>query len=136
MRWFGGSSQAWICIWAVYEFANGGFHKHSCALKSLPIQNTCFITNFLPTSLTTCLKPKVRNTFKVKWMKLWRNFFPTNACFLMRSIKWRWKQINKKKTVFVIKIYFEGMSVCRKCKHYPQGSFVSWRVTGYLLILK
>ena len=38
-------------------------------------------------------------------------FFPTNACFLMWSIKWRCKQINKKKAFFVTKIYFEGMRV-------------------------
>ena len=30
-------------------------HKHSCALKPLPILNTGLITNFLPTSLSTCL---------------------------------------------------------------------------------
>ena len=32
------------------------------------------------------------------------------------------------------------MSVCRKCKHYPQGficfTFVLWRVTGYLPLFK
>ena len=38
----------------------------------------------------------------------WRIFFPTNVCFLMWSIKWRCKQINKKKTFFVTKISFEG----------------------------
>ena len=52
-----------------------GAHKHSCALKSLSIQNTCSITNFLPTSLTTCLKSKIKSMFKVKWMKQWRKFF-------------------------------------------------------------
>ena len=36
----------------------GGAHKHSCALKSLPIQNTSSITNFLPTFLTTCYEVK------------------------------------------------------------------------------
>ena len=35
-------------------------------------------------------------------------FFPTNVFFLMWSIKWRCKQINKKKTFFVTKISFEG----------------------------
>ena len=37
---------------------HGGAHKHSCALKSLSIQNTCSITNFLPASLTTCYEVK------------------------------------------------------------------------------
>ena len=37
---------------------HGGAHKHSCALKSLFIQNTSSITNFLPTSLTTCYEVK------------------------------------------------------------------------------
>ena len=45
---------------------HGGAHKYSRALKSLPIQNTCSITNFLPTSLTTCFKSKIKNMFKVK----------------------------------------------------------------------
>ena len=31
---------------------HGRAHKHICAFKSLSIQNTCSITNFLPTSLT------------------------------------------------------------------------------------
>ena len=61
------------------------------------MQNTCSITNFLLTSLTTCSKSKIKNTFKVNWMKLWRIFFLTNVCFLMWSIKSRCKIINKKK---------------------------------------
>ena len=52
--------------------------------------------------------PKIKNTFKLKWMRLLRNFFITNICFLIWSIKWRCKQINKKKTFFVTKISFEG----------------------------
>ena len=76
----------------VYEdcvklIGHGGVHKHSCALKSRPIRNTCSMTNFLPTSPNTCLKLKIKNSFKVKWMKLWRIFFPTNVCFLMWSIE-------------------------------------------------
>ena len=39
-------------------------------------KNTYSITNFLPASLTTCLKSKTKNRFNVKWMKLWRIFFP------------------------------------------------------------
>ena len=34
------------------------YHKHSCALKSLFVQNTSSITNFLFTSLTTCYEVK------------------------------------------------------------------------------
>ena len=37
---------------------HGGAHKRSCALKSLFIQNTSSITNFLPTSPTTCYEVK------------------------------------------------------------------------------
>ena len=69
-------------------------------------------------------------------------FFLTNVCSLIWSIKWRCKQINKKKKFFVTKISFEGMSVCRKCKHYPQGSFallLSYRdlqiITDFKVIL-
>ena len=46
---------------------------------------------------STCSKSKIKNTFKVNWMKLWRIFFLTNVCFLMWSIKSRCKIINKKK---------------------------------------
>ena len=111
---------------------HGGAHKHSCALKYLSIQNTCSITNVLPTSLTTCLKSKIKNTFKVNRIKQEKL---TNVCSLMRSIKWRCKQINKKKIFFATKICFEGMSVCRKCKHYPQGSFVLLSFYGELLVI-
>ena len=107
---------------------HGGDHKHSFALKSLPIRNTCSFTNFLPTFLTTCLKLKIKKTFKVKCMKLWRNFYPTNVCFLMWSIKWRCKQFNKEKTFFVTKKFFEEISVYRKCKHYPQGLFTNFKI--------
>ena len=59
---------------------HGGAHKHNCTLKSLSIQNTCSITTFLPKSLTTCLKSKIKNTFKVKWIKL-QKFF-SQECLL------------------------------------------------------
>ena len=48
-------------------------------------------------------------------------FFP-HGCLLPDMINWC-EQINKKETFFVAKISFEGMSVCRKFKHYPQVSF-------------
>ena len=114
---------------------HGGAHKHSCALKSLPIQNTCSITNFLPTFLSTFLKSKIKSRFKIKWMKLWRNFFPTNLCFLMWSIKCRSKENSKKKIFFVTKISFEGVSVCRICKHYTQESFVLLLFYRELLVI-
>ena len=37
---------------------HGGAHKHSCALKSLCIQNTSSITNYLSIFLTTCYEVK------------------------------------------------------------------------------
>ena len=73
------------CQNCVKLIGHGGAHKHSCALKSLSIQNTCSITNFLPTSLTTCLKSKIKNTLNVRWMKLWRNFF-LHKCLLPDEI--------------------------------------------------
>ena len=94
---------------------HGRAHKHSCALL---IRNICSITNFLPTSLTTCLKSKIKNTFRVNLTKLWKNVFPHKCLLPDWSIKLRCKEINQKKTFFVTKISFEGISVCRKCKHY------------------
>ena len=55
---------------------SGRTHKHICALKSLSIEKTCSITNFLATSLTTCYEVKNKNTFKVKWMKMKKIFSP------------------------------------------------------------
>ena len=37
---------------SVKLIGHGGVHKHSCAVKSLSIQDMCFITTFLLTSLT------------------------------------------------------------------------------------
>ena len=42
-----------VCQNCVKLIGHGGARKRSCALKSLFIQNTCSMTNFLPTSLTT-----------------------------------------------------------------------------------
>ena len=61
-------------------------------------------------------------------------FFSKNVCFLIWSIKWRCKQTNKKKTFFVTKIFFEGC-LCRKCKPYPESSFVLLSFYGELLVI-
>ena len=62
--------------------------------------------------------------FSGKWMKLWRNFFPTNICFLMWSSKWRCNQVNQRKTFFCGKIFFMGMSV------YHRGHLFYFRFKG------
>ena len=96
MRWFGGSSQSeFVYQDCVKLIGHGGARKHSCALKCLFIQNTCSITNFLPTSLTTCLKSKIKNTFKLKWIKLKKFFF--SQLFAPWWDQLNSKQINKKK---------------------------------------
>ena len=87
---------------------HGGAHIHSCDLKSLPIQNTCSIRNFLPTSLTTCYEVKNLKYVQSQVNETGEIFSPTNVCFLVWFIKWSCKQINKRKTFFVTKISFEG----------------------------
>ena len=56
---------------------HGRAHKHSCAFKSLFIQNTSSITNFLPTSLTTFISQKLRLCSKLSEL----NLFP-HKCLL------------------------------------------------------
>ena len=57
----------------------------------LPSQIFSYFSNYMLWSQ----KLKIRSKLS-EWN--WRIFFPTNVCFLMWSIKWRCKQINKKKT--------------------------------------
>ena len=42
----------------------GEAHKHSCVLNPLSILNTGSITTFLSTSLSTCLKGKIKRALK------------------------------------------------------------------------
>ena len=114
---------------------NGGAYKLSCALKPLSILNTGSITSFLPTSLSTCLKWKIKKKKRWdKWMKQYGNFFPTIVSFLMWSIKWRCKEINKKKTFFCEKVSFLQMPVSTTGVIY--FTFVLWKLASYFLILK
>ena len=108
---------------------NGGAYKLSCALKPLSILNMGSITSFLPTSLSTCLKWKIKKKRWEKWMKKYGNFFPTIVSFLMWSMKWRCKEINKKKTFFVKKFPF-----C-KCLCLPQESFILLSFYESLLVI-
>ena len=110
---------------------------HSCTKKPLPILNTGPITTFLPTSLSIFLKWKInkKNVQRSEW-NCEEKIFPTHVCLLLQSVKWRCKQINKKKTFFVTKfpLCFVGMSVCTRgviC-----FTFALWRLTSYFLILK
>ena len=79
--------------------------------------------------------PKIKNTFKLKWMRLLRNFFITNICFLIWSIKWRCKQINKKKTFFVTKISFERCLCVGNVSITHRGSFVLLSFYGESLVI-
>ena len=119
-----------------------GAHKHSYALKPLSILNMGPITSFLPTSLSTFLRWKVKKKHSKNWMKLWRKFFSL-IChiffhifpyLLMRSVKWQCKQINKNKTFFCDKFFFVGMLVC--ATGIICFTFILWRLTSYFLILK
>ena len=64
-----------IHVWAMTEFVHQvyvkliGARKHSCALKLLSILNMGPITTFLPTSLSTFLKWKVKkkNIRRIEW---------------------------------------------------------------------
>ena len=60
-------------------------YKHSCALQPIIILNIGFITTLLSTSLSTCLKWKIQNTYK---------------------------QMNRKHLFIVKKNYFSQMSAC------------------------
>ena len=135
MRWFVGSSQAWICIWGLCYRTWWSSYKHSCGLKSLSIQNTCSITSFLPTSLTTCLISKIKNTLKVNWMKLKKFFSPQMSASWCDLLNESVKKLTRRKCFLWQKISFEGMSVCRKCKHYPQRSFVLLSLYRELLVI-
>ena len=102
--------------------------------------HTCSITTFLSTSLTTCLKWKNKNTFNVRWMKLCRNFFPTNVCFLMWPINNEGENKLKRRKHFLWQkfplrecVYVGNLSIT----HMSQLlTFVLWKLTSYLLILK
>ena len=135
MRWFGGSSQSeFVYQDCVKLIGHGGAHKHSCALKCLSIQNICSITNFLPTSLTTCLKSKIKNTFKVKWIKL-KKFF-----FSQMSAPWC-DQLNEGVNKLTRRKYFLWQKfLLRECLCVGNVSithrghlfyFRLWRLTGY-----
>ena len=104
---FNGSCHAWICTSGLCW--NGGAHKHTSAEAILAILITGSVTTFLPTSLSTCLKWKIKKRSK-KWMKLKKKFFPQIS-------EWCSKQINKK-TFFVTKFsLYKWLCV-------PEGSFV------------
>ena len=106
----------------------GGAPKHNCTLKSLGLLKMGSIATFLPTSLSTCLKWKIKKAFK-EVNETVTNFSPTNVCFQMWSIKWRCKQIDKKKTFFVAEFSLW------KCLCVPQGSFVLLPFYGGLLVI-
>ena len=57
-------------------------------------------------------------------------FSPTNICFLMWSIKWKCKQINKKKTFFVTKISFEGCLCVGNVSITHRGHLFYFRFMG------
>ena len=96
--------------------------KHNCVLKPL-----CSITAFWPTSLNTCLKWKIKKTFK-EVNETVTISPPTNMCFQMWSNKWRCKKINMKTS-------FEAKFSLWKCLFVPQRSFVLLSFYGGLLVI-
>ena len=60
--------------------------------------------------------------------------FPSNVCFLIWSIKWRCKQINKKSDKICEKMSFVEISVSITQVIY--FTFILWTLTSYFLILK
>ena len=86
---------------------HGGAHKHSCALKYMFRHKfPSYFSNYMLWSQ----KLKIRS--KLSEWNCEEIFFPTNVCFLMWYIKWRCKQINKKKTFFVTKIFLLRECLC------------------------
>ena len=77
------------------------------------------------------MKSKIKNTFKVKWVKF---FFPQISASWC-DIKWRCKQINKKKTFFVTKISFERCLCVGNVSITHRGSFVLLSFYGELLVI-
>ena len=122
-------------------------HKDSCALKSLFILSTGSITTFLSTSLSKCLKWefKKRNIQRSEW-NCEEIFSPTNICFLMSSIKWSCKHINKKKTFLWqnflcgdVCVYHRGhlfyFRFMETCKLFPNSKNFLYAPLWALLIL-
>ena len=75
-----------IQVWVMPEFVHqncvkligsGGAHKHSCALKPLFLLNTGSFITFLPTSISTYGKWKLKKSSK-RLMKLLRKFPPSS----------------------------------------------------------
>ena len=117
-----------IQVWAVPEFVHQncvkfigywGDPKHNCAARPLSILNTGSIKTFLPASLNTCLKWKINKMFK-EVNEAINNFFPTNVCFLMSSIKWRWKGEN----LFLLQNF-----LCENVCMYFRGHLFYFRFT-------
>ena len=77
------------------------------------------------------MKSKLRNISKLSKLR----FFPTNVCFLMWSFEWRCKQINKKKTFFVIKISFERCLCVGNVSITHRGLFALLLFYGELLVI-
>ena len=86
----------------------------------VPSQISLYFSNYMLWSQTL----KIRSNL-IEWS--WRSFFPSNVCFL-KSIKWRCKQINKKKTFFVTKISFEGCLCVRNVSITHRGHLFYFRV--------
>ena len=55
---------------------NVGAHNYSCALNPLSMLNTGSITTFLPTSVSTFLESKIKETFKEGNETVKKKFFP------------------------------------------------------------
>ena len=109
---------------------HGGAHKHSCALKYMFRHKfPSYFSNYMLWSQ----KLKIRS--KLSEWNCEEIFFPTNVCFLMWYIKWRCKQINKKKTFFVINISFERCLCVGNVSITHRGSFVLLPFYGELLII-
>ena len=84
------------------------------------------------------MKSKTKNMFKIKWVK----FFPHKCLLPDVKLNEGVNKLTRRKHFlwqnFILTVW--EMSVCRKCKHYPQWficfTFVLWRVTGYLPLFK
>ena len=70
------------------------------------------------------MKSKNKNTFKVKWMKLKKSFSGQMSASWWDLLNEGLNKLTRRKLFFCDKNFFWEMSLSRKCKHYPQGSFV------------
>ena len=106
---------------------HGGAHKHGHPKYMFHHKFSPYFSNYMLWSQKLRIRSKLS-----EWN--WRISFP-HKCLLLDVILN--EGINKliRRKHFLWQKFFLRMSVCRKCKHYPQGSFVLLSFYGELLAI-